>query len=130
MTLGAYPKAFAVEFDPVISPAVSWILNGIVVTADSQSPQCASGITVPASGVSATAATLNGVVTPGGTDTTYTFEYGTTTGYGSSTAMTDAGSRHRLRREAVRHGRHHAVHLVGDRRVPAPRACGSTRPPA
>ena len=67
MTLGAYPKAFAVESDPVISPAVSWILNGIVVTADSQSPQCASGITVPASGVSATAATLNGVVTPGGT---------------------------------------------------------------
>jgi len=90
--VGAYPKAFAVPFDPAISSSVSWILNGLIVTADSQSPQCASGITTPASGVSATAATLNGVVTPGGTDTTYSFEYGTTTGYGSSTAVTDAGS--------------------------------------
>jgi len=90
--VGAYPKAFAVPFDPAISSSVSWILNGLIVTADSQSPQCASGITTPASGVTATAATLNGVVTPGGTDTTYTFEYGTTTGYGSSTAVTDAGS--------------------------------------
>jgi hypothetical protein len=46
----------------------------------------------PASGVTATAATLNGVVNPGGTDTTYTFEYGTTPAYGSSTTVTDAGS--------------------------------------
>jgi len=90
--VGSYPKAFAVEFDPDISSAVSWILNGFVVTADSQSPQCASGITTLASGVSATAATLNGVVIPGGINTTYTFEYGTTTGYGTSTAVTDAGS--------------------------------------
>ena len=90
--VGAYPKVFAVEFDPVVTPTVSWILNGNIVNADNQSPQCAPGITVPASGVSATAATLNGVVTPGGTDTTYTFEYGTTTGYGTSTTVTDAGS--------------------------------------
>lgn len=90
--VGSYPKAFAVEFDPAITSSVSYLLNGFIVTADSQSPQCASGITTPASGVSATAATLNGVVIPGGIDTTYTFEYGTTTGYGSSTAMTDGGS--------------------------------------
>ena len=62
------------------------------MTATVASPQCAPGITVPASGVSATAATLNGVVTPGGTDTTYTFEYGTTLAYGNSTTVTDAGS--------------------------------------
>ena len=89
---GAYPKAFAVSFDPVITPSVSWILNGLVATASAASPQCASGLTTPASGVSATGATLNGVVTPGGTDTTYTFEYGTTPAYGSSTTVTDAGS--------------------------------------
>jgi Putative Ig domain len=32
------------------------------------------------------------VVSPGGTDTTYTFEYGTTPAYGSSTTVTDGGS--------------------------------------
>jgi hypothetical protein len=89
---GAYPKAFALSFDPTISPTVSWVLNGLVATASAASPQCAPGITAPASGVSATGATLNGVVTPGGTDTTYTFEYGTTPAYGSSTTVTDAGS--------------------------------------
>jgi hypothetical protein len=90
--IGAYPKVFAVTFDPVIFPVVSWTLNGLEANADDQSPQCAPGITAPASGVSATAATLNGVVTPGGTDTTYSFEYGTGPGYGSSTTVTDAGS--------------------------------------
>jgi hypothetical protein len=90
--VGAYPKVFAVEFDPVVTPFVTWVLNGLEVSADDQSPQCAPGITVAASGVTATAATLNGVVTPGGTDTTYKFEYGTGPGYGSSTTVTDAGS--------------------------------------
>jgi hypothetical protein len=90
--VGAYPNVFRVEFDPVISSSVSWILNGLVVTATDQSPQCSAGITAPASGVSATAATLNGVVTPGGADTTYTFEYGTSPSYGSSTTVTDGGS--------------------------------------
>jgi hypothetical protein len=90
--VGSFPKAFAVPFDPTITSAVSYLLNGFIVTADSQSPQCASGITTPASGVSATAATLNGVVIPGGIDTTYDFEYGTTTGYGTTTTVTDGGS--------------------------------------
>jgi hypothetical protein len=56
------------------------------------SPQCTPGITTPATGVSGTAATLNGVINPGGTDTTYTFEYGTTTALGTATTVTDAGS--------------------------------------
>jgi hypothetical protein len=90
--VGAYPNAFRVEFDPVITPNVSWILNGLIATATDASPPCSSGITAPASGVSATAATLNGVITPGGTDTTYTFEYGTSPSYGSSTTVTDGGS--------------------------------------
>jgi hypothetical protein len=72
--VGAYPKVFAVEFDPVVTPSISWLLNGLIATATAASPQCAPGITAPASGVSATGATLNGAVSPGGTDTTYTFE--------------------------------------------------------
>jgi Putative Ig domain len=90
--VGSYPAVFRVAFDPAITPSVSWILNGLIATASAASPPCAAGITAPASGVTATAATLNGVITPGGTDTTYTFEYGTTTAYGSSTTVTDAGS--------------------------------------
>jgi hypothetical protein len=39
-----------------------------------------------ASGVGEGAATIAGVVNPGGTDGSYHFEYGTTTGYGASTA--------------------------------------------
>ena len=27
--VGAYPNVFRVEFDPVISPSVSWLLNGL-----------------------------------------------------------------------------------------------------
>ena len=88
---GSFPSVFTVTFDPVIFPTMSWILNGTEVDASATSPQCAPGTTAPASGVSATAATLNGVITPGGTDTQYTFEYGTTSAYGSSTTLTDAG---------------------------------------
>jgi hypothetical protein len=89
---GSYPSVFSVTFDPVLFPTVSWILDGAEADASATSPQCAPGTTAPASGVSATAATLNGVVTPGGTDTGYTFEYGTTPAYGSSTTLTDAGA--------------------------------------
>ncbi len=89
---GAYPSVFYVTFDPVITPSVSWILNGQAATASSASPQCDPGTTTPASGVTDTAAALNGVVNPNGTDVTYEFEYGTTPAYGSSTATADAGA--------------------------------------
>ncbi|HUN31593.1 MAG TPA: Ig domain-containing protein [Trebonia sp.] len=89
---GSYPSTFSVTFNPVIFPTLSWILDGQEVDASAASPQCAPGTTAPASGVSATAATLNGVVTPGGLDATYQFEYGTTPAYGSFTTVTDAGS--------------------------------------
>ena len=89
---GSHPSVFSVTFDPVIVPSLGWVLNGQVVSAYTGAPQCAPGTTSPASGVSATAATLNGVITPGGTDTSYTFEYGTTTAYGSTTSAADAGS--------------------------------------
>src|SRR5258706_537078 len=40
----------------------------------------------------ATAATLNGTVDPSGRPTTWYFEYGTSTGYGTKTPVKDAGS--------------------------------------
>lgn len=51
-----------------------------------------SATTGSASGVTQTGATLNGTVDPHGTATTYYFEYGTTTSYGSTTAIASAGS--------------------------------------
>ena len=48
--------------------------------------------TEPPSAVTTTSATLHGTVNPNGTSTVYHFEYGTSTSYGSSTEITDAGS--------------------------------------
>jgi hypothetical protein len=48
--------------------------------------------TSAATSVLTTTATLTGTVNPNGSDTTYRFEYGTSTGYGSQTAKLDAGS--------------------------------------
>jgi glucose/arabinose dehydrogenase len=49
-------------------------------------------ITEPATNVGDTAATLTGVIGPGGHPTTYWFKYGTTTSYGNETPRRDAGS--------------------------------------
>jgi phosphodiesterase/alkaline phosphatase D-like protein len=51
-----------------------------------------SVVTQAASSVSTSGATLNGSVNPNRLSTTYHFEYGTTTSYGSSSATTSAGS--------------------------------------
>jgi hypothetical protein len=45
-----------------------------------------------ATAVTPTSATVNGTVNPEGQSTTYYFEYGTTTSYGSQTSMAGAGS--------------------------------------
>jgi hypothetical protein len=62
-------------------------------------PSCAPGTgTLPAvvtsapSSITATDATLRGTVNPESCATTYDFEYGTTTAYGSKTAVASAGS--------------------------------------
>jgi len=47
-------------------------------------------ITEPATGVKATAGQLNGTVNPEGLETTYHFEYGTTTSYGTKVPVPDA----------------------------------------
>lgn len=89
---GSYPSVFSVTYNPSLGNFLLWSLIGIQVGVSPTSPQCDPGTTSPASDVSDTAATLNGVVTPDGTDTTYQFEYGTTTSFGSTTTVTDAGS--------------------------------------
>ena len=49
-------------------------------------------VTLAATSITSTGVTFNGSVNPRGVDTAYHFDYGTTTGYGSTTAATDAGS--------------------------------------
>ncbi len=49
-------------------------------------------VTGLASEITDTTATLNGTVNPSGSETTYHFEYGLTTAYGSTTTSTSAGS--------------------------------------
>lgn len=58
-------------------------------TTTEQAPAVTTG---SASGVSSSAATLNGTVNPNGQATTGHFEYGTTTAYGSTTPNFNAGS--------------------------------------
>ena len=48
--------------------------------------------TTPATSVSSTGATLNGAIDPQATETTYHFEYGTSTSYGNSTPTVAAGA--------------------------------------
>jgi hypothetical protein len=55
-------------------------------------PGCISGNTRPATDVTSTSATLNGAGNPAGVPTTYWFQYGRTTAYGSETPHRDAGS--------------------------------------
>ena len=47
-------------------------------------------VTGAANPVNTTTATLNGTVNPNSLSTTYKFDYGTTTGYGTSTSPTSA----------------------------------------
>jgi hypothetical protein len=49
-------------------------------------------VTGVASSIGDMTATLNGTVNPSGSETTYQFQYGLTTGYGSTTTITSAGS--------------------------------------
>jgi len=56
------------------------------------SPSEPSVNTDAATSVTTNSATLNGTVNPNGASTTYYFEYGTTTSYGLTTTVTEAGS--------------------------------------
>jgi len=61
--------------------------DGILTT--SAAPQVVTGTVT---NVTPSSATLNGTVDPSGRATTWFFEYGTSTGYGTKTAVKDAGS--------------------------------------
>jgi hypothetical protein len=91
------------------SPAINAAANNVCPTDDQRGvtrPQPAGGTcdigayeaTAPfattnaATAVTGTSATVNGAVNPDNLSTTYHFEYGTTTAYGSSTASQSAGS--------------------------------------
>src|SRR6266852_3133675 len=60
-----------------------------VLLTTSAAPQVVTGA---ASSVTTTSATLNGTVNPSSRATSWHFEYGTSTSYGTSTAAKDAGS--------------------------------------
>jgi hypothetical protein len=66
--------------------------GGQVPFTTSSTPVAPTVTTGSATGVSTSAATIAGTVNPNGLATSYQFEYGTTTGYGSSTASASAGS--------------------------------------
>lgn len=63
--------------------------DGTFTTATPPAPVVTTG---SATAVTGTAAQLGGTVTPGGAATTYSFDYGTTTSYGSTTGTKNAGS--------------------------------------
>ena len=61
--------------------------DGILITSS-----VPAAVTTSASAVTPTSATLNGTVDPSGRPTTWYFEYGTSTSYGTKTPVKDAGS--------------------------------------
>ncbi len=80
---------------------IAAVTCGLVVLAVSSagSPSPASAAPAPPAATTGSSAdvaqssgTVNGTVNPNGTDTSYFFQYGATTSYGSSTSPTGAGS--------------------------------------
>jgi hypothetical protein len=75
------------RFVAVSTAGTSRGADGILQT--SSTPAAATG---SASSITSTTATLNGTVNPNGRSTTWYFEYGTSTSYGSKTPVKDAGA--------------------------------------
>ena len=73
----------------VIGSAVAAL--GLPAAALAASPTASSAPADPA-GIFDDAANIGGLVSPGGIDTSYAFQYGTTTAYGQTTPLRDAGS--------------------------------------
>ena len=70
--------------------AGAWVLLGLVAPVAAASEPVVS--TGTATAITSTSAKLNGTVNPGGEATSYYFQYGTTTSYGSQTATSPVGS--------------------------------------
>lgn len=65
--------------------------DGADQTVSALAPPAPTVVTGSASGIAVRTATLSGTVTPNGAATTYSFEYGTTSSYGSQTPTRRAG---------------------------------------
>ena len=75
----------------LLAAACAWALLALASPAAMAAAEPAVS-TDNATGITSTSATLNGTVNPEGQATTYDFEYGTTTSYGSQTATGDVGA--------------------------------------
>ena len=75
----------------LLAVACAWAVLGLSAAA-AAAPGEPTVSTGNATAITSTSATVNGTVNPEGLPTTYHFEYGTTTSYGSQTATADAGS--------------------------------------
>jgi hypothetical protein len=64
----------------------------LLLVAGASAASAPTAITGPVTAFGATTATLSGTVNPNGDATTWHFDFGTTTGYGTSTTSTNAGS--------------------------------------
>jgi hypothetical protein len=74
------------------SDGVRWLYGDGGNSCNATAPPPPTVTTNAASGVGQMGATLKGTVNPNGTDTSVTFEYGATTGYGSTTAPQAIGA--------------------------------------
>ena len=103
-TVGSGTNAVAESASPTgLTPNTTYDFRIVAVNSDGQVtgsnltftsaglPGAASAATQPAC-VSATSATLNGTLNPNSLATTYYFQYGTTTSYGSQIPVTPAGA--------------------------------------
>lgn len=68
------------------------VLSGGSAAVASAAPAAPAATTGAATNVAQSSATVAGTVNPTGTSTSYYFQYGTSTGYGSSTPAADAGA--------------------------------------
>jgi hypothetical protein len=66
--------------------------GGSTAASAASSPTPPSATTGSASKLAQSSATVSGTVNPNGTDTSYYFQYGTTTSYGAKTTPSDAGA--------------------------------------
>lgn len=88
-TIGGYETFPAVNPQPYL---LSMVLLGPNTPTSPPPASAPSATTTPATGISSSGATLNGIVNPNGASTTYHFEWGTSVSYGHSTSSTSAGS--------------------------------------
>src|SRR3989449_6522846 len=76
----------------LIGAVVAGLVLVSAVAGEATAASAPTAITGPVSAVGSTSATVTGTVNPNGQATTWYFEYGTSTSYGSKTSTMNAGS--------------------------------------